>query len=101
MGFKFLKHGLRVNGKYVPAHYSKPDKYVEGTGIPEGTITVYAKNYGSQFPKELKPENTTDYQTDYFETDRIRIAPSSKHYKKVLAIVKAKEEKLKKRMLQY
>jgi hypothetical protein len=78
---KFLKHAIKYNnGKKARVWYSKRGLI----GYPEGTITIYAKDYGSQLPRELRPINKTELMTDYFETDRAIITPSSKYYKEVL-----------------
>jgi len=76
---KFNKHGLKINGKYIRAWYSE-GKLIDA---PEGTITIYAKDYGNQLPKELKPLNYTDSQTDYFDKDKARIRPDNKYYKEI------------------
>jgi len=84
MTIKFLKKGIRENGKYIPVWYSKGQLI----NYPKGTITIYAREYDKGLPKELKPENQTDLMTDYFETDRARIVPKSKHYKKLKKLLK-------------
>lgn len=71
---RVLKHGLRVDGKYVPCWYSI------GASKDETIITIYARNYGSQLPAELKPENDTDMMTDYFEKDHAHINPGHPLY---------------------
>lgn len=81
---RFLKHSIKFNGKKARVRYSQGELY----GFPKGTVTIYAKDYGVQLPRELKPKNQTDYQTDYFETDRARIKPKSKHYKAVRKVLK-------------
>ena len=80
---KFLKHGLKVDGKYIRAWYSK-GKII---GMPEGTITIYAREYGRQLPEELSPENLTDSQTDYFDTDHARVTPDNKYYNAVNKVI--------------
>ena len=76
---KFLKHGLKVNGKYVRVWYS------EGKlrNHPERTITIYARDYGSQLPMELNPINDTDSTTDYFDKDKARVTPDNIYYAEV------------------
>jgi len=82
---KFLKYAIKDKmGKKSKVWYSQGELY----GYPKGTITVYAKEYGSQLPKELKLENDTDLMTDYFAKDRARITPKSKYYKEVLKLLK-------------
>lgn len=81
---KFLKHSIRLkSGKKIRINYSQ-GSYTKESGLPKGTITIYAKDYGIQLPKKLRPENLTDIQTDYFEKDRARIKPKSKYFKEVL-----------------
>ena len=76
---RFLKNWVDVNGTRVKVWYSM-ESY---TNLPEGTITIYAQDYGRQLPKELTPENDTDSMTDYFEKDRSRIKPDSIYYNDV------------------
>lgn len=80
---RFLKHSVKFKGKKARVRYSK-GSYTKESGLPEGTITIYAQDYGNQLPPELMPQNDTDLMTDYFEKDRARIKPNSKYYKKVL-----------------
>jgi len=87
---KFLKHGLRYQGKYIKAFYSDG----ELRNAPKGTISIYATDYGVQLPRFLKPKNDTEFQTDYFSKDIARIRPKSKYYPAVKNIV---EENRKKR----
>lgn len=82
MAIRFTKFAIIANGKRIPVRYSK-GSYTDISGIPKGTITIYAKEYGNQLPEELNAENDTDYQTDYFEKDRARIRPDSKYYNEV------------------
>jgi len=77
---RFLKKGIRYKGKYIPVFYSMG----ELRGYPEGTITIYARNYGNQLPPELNPENESDIQTDLIMKDTARITPSNKYYPEVL-----------------
>ena len=80
MTVKFMWNGIKVDGTLYRAHYSA-GRYTTSSGIPEGTITVYAKDYRA-FPQVegLQIENDSDSMTDYFEKDRIRIYPGSKFY---------------------
>lgn len=79
MVIKFLKKGIKVDGKYIPVHYSMGN-YSPHSGLPEGTITLYAQTYRDKFPEDLNPQNDTDSQSDYHEKDRARIRPGSKYY---------------------
>ena len=45
-------------------------------------VTIYAKNYGAQLPRDLLPvKNETDIYTDYFDTDGATITPDHPLYK--------------------
>lgn len=93
---RFLTHAVVHNGKKARVHYSQ-GSYTPESKIPKGTITIYAKDYGEQLPKELSPKNDTDIMTDYFNTDTARITPDNKYYKDVLKALnkaKIKDEKL-------
>lgn len=80
MEVKFMWNGIKVNGTLHRAHYYC-GAYTANSGLPEGTITVYAKDYAS-FPAidGLTIINDSDSMTDYFENDRIRILPDNKYY---------------------
>jgi hypothetical protein len=101
---KFLTHAVVHQGKRARVHYSKGN-YTKGSGLPPETISIYAREYGNQLPKELNAENQTDFMTDYFDKDTARITPQSKYYKDVLkALNKAQEKQNKlmaKRKLKY
>ncbi len=81
MEVKFMWNGIKVDGTLYKAHYCG-SAYTATSGLPAGTITVFAKNYTS-LPQiaGLHIENDSDRMTDYFEEDRIRITPDSKYYK--------------------
>ena len=81
---RFLKHAIKFDGKRVKVWYSDSNL----SDHPEGTITIYAKEYGEQLPIELNPKNDTDYQTDYFDKDRARITPNSPYYAEVKKVIK-------------
>jgi hypothetical protein len=73
---KFLKKGIKIDGKYFPVWYST-GKLINH---PEGTITIYARSY-DRFPAfGMEVENGTDIQTDYFEKDKVRVEPSHPLY---------------------
>lgn len=85
---KFLKHAIRSkSGKKTKVRYSQ-GIYTKESGLPKGTITIYAKDYGGILPKELKPINETDIMTDLFCKDIARVKPKSKYYKQVLKLLK-------------
>lgn len=79
---KFMYNGIKVDGKLYKGWYSLGGY----RDMPEGTITIYAKEYGDHFPTidGLQIENNTDIMTDYFEKDRIRVTPDNKWYHQVL-----------------
>lgn len=85
---KFLKKGVKENGEYYPAWYSQGG-YTKESGLPEGTITVYAKTYKG-LPKGLEPKNNSDLMTDYFEKSRARILPNSPNFKAALTVLKGR-----------
>lgn len=86
MEIKFLKKGMKVNGQYFPVFYSSPKNNINGNA------TVYLRTYDS-LPEEARKifnvENSSDSQTDYFEKDRIRIAPTSPYFSQIEALVEA------------
>ena len=88
---KFLKDAIKDarTGKRHKVQYSQGN-YTKESGIPQNTISIYAKDYGA-LPKALNPKNNTDTRIDYFETDTVRIFPKNKHYKDVLSALKKKE----------
>lgn len=86
MVIKFLKKGIRSGGEYIPVFYSK-GIYTKESKIPKNTITIYSRSYSKSLPSILRPKNESSGMTDYFEKDRARIFPKSKHYKSVLKFV--------------
>lgn len=89
---KFQYNGMKVDGKLYKGYYSM-GSYHKSSGIPSGTITIYSKDY-SRFPRidGLIFHNDSDIQTDYFDTDKIRVTPDSPYYKKVLAGYQKQED---------
>lgn len=94
---KVLKHGLRVDGKYIPCWYS--DSELIGN-YPKGTVTVYASSYCDKLPADLRPENDTDTMTDYFEKDRARIYPNHPLYADIVKRIEEIRESRAKRYAQ-
>ena len=91
---KFLKYAIKDKmGKKVRVRYYKGELY----NYPKGTITVMAKDYGSQLPKELNVKNETDFMTDYFDKDHIRVLPDNPLYDAVLAAYDKQEAHFQKR----
>lgn len=97
MTVKFMWNGIKADGKLYRAHFSL-GPYTIASGLPQGTITVYAKTY-EDFPQieGLTIENDSDLMTDYFAKDRIRILPDNKYYNEALQALKKAEEHNEKR----
>lgn len=60
--------------------------------LPDGTITIYARDYDSFSAKVracFQVDNDTDTQTDYFDSDRIRVLPGHPLYGQVKAAMDA------------
>jgi hypothetical protein len=89
MAIKFHYNGIKGNdGKLHQVSYSG------GTLInyPDGTITIYSQHYrpfSAEVGATFIVENNSDGQSDYFETDRIRVEPSHPLYAQVLTAMKA------------
>ena len=101
MKVKFMWNGIKVDGTLYRAHYSI-GPYTSNSGLPDGTITVYAKDYRS-FPQieGLQIENDSDIMTDYFETDRLRIYPGNKYYNDAKAAYEKMNAHNEKRFAKY
>lgn len=86
---KFLWNGLKVDRKLYRCSYSD-GPYTETSGLPEGTITMYEKDYVS-IPRieGLNVSNDSDIMTDYFAKDVIRILPGSPFYKEAKEALKS------------
>jgi hypothetical protein len=81
MTVKFFFNGVKVDGVLYRGLYSM-GPYNECSKLPEGTITMYARDYATEFPKieGVTVENNSDTMTDYFEKDTMRIQPDSPYY---------------------
>jgi len=77
---KFLKHSIKFDNQKTRVWYHKGN-YTKESKLPQGTITIYAKDYGAKFPKEFNIENNSDMMTDYFEKSRVRLTPKNKYWK--------------------
>lgn len=93
MAIKFFYNGIKgSDGKLQKGSYSDGELYHH----PAGTITIYANNY-RRFSQEIAEaftiENDTDYQTDYFDEDRIRVVPSHPLYAAVKAALDKRQAK--------
>ena len=94
--FKFLWNGIKANnGSLQKASYSQPGSYATWSGLPNGTITIYAKTY-SGFSAEVweafDVANDSDTMTDYFEKDRIRVKPNHPLYQEVAKALDAQSQ---------
>ena len=78
---KFLFNGVKVDGVLYKGWYSN-GPYNETSKLPAGTITLYAKDYATDFPaiEGTSIENDSDLMSDYSEKDRMRIFPDSPYY---------------------
>jgi hypothetical protein len=88
-GLRFFWNGIKgSDGKLQSAIYSDG----ELLRYPAGTISIYAK---SRFEGDVKThftvENDSDMMTDYFEPDRIRVAPSHPLYAQVKQACEARK----------
>ena len=92
MTINWLWNGIKVDGKLYRCNYGT-GPYTVASGIPNGTICVYAKDY-SGFPdlEGINIVNDSDWQTDYFEKDRFYIPVGSFHYNAALAACKKQRE---------
>lgn len=88
----FYWNGMKdaKGAKLQKAWYS----YGNVTGCPEGTITIYARDY-ARFSDLVRAcfdvLNDTDTMTDYFDNDRIRVAPTHPLYAQVRKAWEAQE----------
>jgi hypothetical protein len=93
---KFFYNGIKgSDGKLQTARYSDG----ELLNHPRGTITIYARQgFSGDVAKAFAIENGTDIMTDYFERDRIRVAPTHPLYSEVkAALAKAEARNAAKR----
>lgn len=93
---RFFFNGIKgPDGKLQRCHYSA-GTYTELSGIPAGTITIYARDY-SGFSglvwETFSCKNDTDMQSDYFVKDTARVVPSHPLYAAVKAALDAGEAK--------
>lgn len=82
---KFFWNGIKdSDGKLQRADYSGGP----WLNLPSDCITIYGKRYRSfsaEVQAAFKVENGTDFQTDYFENDRIRVWSSHPLFAEVKA----------------
>jgi hypothetical protein len=94
MKTKFVWNGIKVNGKLHRCSYS----YGALLHHPEGTITIYAKDY-TPLPKinGLTAENNSEYVSDYVVQDLVRVTPDNVHYAAVKDALRLRTEHFDKR----
>ena len=76
---KFFWNGLKLNGEksLVKCCYS-----LDNNREHDECVTIYAKDYGSQLPRDLFDVcNETDSYADYFDTDSATLTPDHPLYK--------------------
>lgn len=97
---KFFWNGLKINnGPLQKCHYTIGG-YTASSGIPADTISIYKITNGHTqkvwFTPEVKEfftiKNDTDAQSDYFETDSIRVRREHPLYAEVKKALEKKEE---------
>ena len=89
--FKFFWNGIKANGGKLQGASFSTSRLI---GFPEGTITIYAKNYrrfSGEICEAFQVLNDSDGMTDYFETDRIRVTPDHALYQMALKAAHAGE----------
>lgn len=91
---KFMYNGIKVDGVLYKASYSKGN-YRPESGLLEADITIYGKRYKELPDIGVKIENNSDFQSDYFENDKIRVTEHCPIYGQVLDAWKKQEEKAK------
>ena len=100
---KFFWNGLKINGNKLQfCHYSI-GRYTDSSGIDPSTITIYLskKNDSFHFSSDVNLffniKNDSDYQTDYFCSDYIRVAKDHYLYNQVFAALTKQNERHEKR----
>lgn len=82
---KIMQNGIKWGeGEYTPCYYSM------GNNIKHSDvcITIYARDY-EHLPAELgNIQNDSDYQTDYFDSDKVVLEPGDKFYDEAFAAYK-------------
>lgn len=88
----FYWNGIKdaKGGKLQRAHYSAGPLH----NFPEGTISIYARDYSgfsAKVAEALEVKNDSDYASDYFDKDRIRVRPDHALYAAVAEALKAQQ----------
>lgn len=78
---KIMQNGIKFDGGYTRCFYGMGNTYHHS----DKCITITARDY-DHLPAELgKVENNSDYQSDYFDEDRVYLEPGDKYYNDALA----------------
>jgi len=81
---KFFYNGIKgTNGKLQKCSYGSGP----WVNLPSDVITIYSKRYNelsSEVHAAFKVENGSDFQSDYFENDKIRVHSSHPLYAQVV-----------------
>jgi hypothetical protein len=85
---KFFYNGIKADGgKLEKCHYSA-GPYTPESKLSDDTISITAREYvrfTAAIQQAFVVTNGTDTMTDYFEKDRIRVAPAHPLYAQVKA----------------
>ena len=96
---KFYYNGLKINGGNLQRCFYCNGDYTAKTGIPQGTITIYCRDY--RFSKEVHEfftvKNESDLIIDYFESDSILVRPDNALYPEVLKALEAHQKRTAKK----
>ena len=98
MTVKFFFNGVKVDGVLYRGYYGI-GPYNPASTLPEGTITLRAKEYSTDFPAIEGTINTnnSDPMVDYYEKDTIRIFPDSPYYADAMAAYEKGQARIKAR----
>jgi hypothetical protein len=75
---KFFYNGIKDNGGKLQLTWYSEGPYTPESGLSPDTITIAKRDLGSfsdGIAKVFVIQNHTDSQSDYFDKDRIRVAP--------------------------
>jgi hypothetical protein len=80
-GITFGKHAVKTADNKAKVFYSRNIWAQSAPDMPVATISLYAKEYGSQLsPIFAKTRNDSDLMTDYIETDKVTFYEGSAMY---------------------
>ena len=83
---KFLKNGIRYNGKYIPVFYIYST--AEEKKDNRETIVIYSRSILKPLPAILGVRNNSDSQIDYFETDKSTFYRGDEYFDELLELIK-------------